>query len=497
MGISIDREEFSENDYLAFSGRLYDSLDVLKGYMQRPSFGKAPKLVGAELENYIVDSAGKVLPINQKIIKAADDARYTVELNRFNLEVNFDPFPLSGNVFSELQQNIDDHLSRLQTTANEFDAEIVPIGILPTLQYSDLGKHSMTDLARYRSLSKQLFKMRGEHFQVDISGEEQLQVNSNHVALEGANTSFQFHLMINHENFANAFNAVQLTTPLVLALAANSPIFLGKSLWDETRIALFKQSIDSRRRGEVEWRQPSRVSFGHGWVRKDAHEIFAEAVALYPPMFPILSDISIDSSADNDNLSPLDELCLHMGTIWPWNRPVYCPKDGGHVRIEMRALPAGPSSADMCASAAFAAGLAFGLNDHIEDLLAVTPFRFAEYNFYRAAQKGLDASIVWTQPSKHKPQEQAITTVIESMLPIAEKGLVDIGLNQHEIDRHLGNIRDRLSKKQTGAIWQRKMLSKLNEKHDKQTALFQMFQHYRQWQKTKAPITEWSFERLK
>jgi hypothetical protein len=49
----------------------------------------------------------------------------------------------------------------------------------------------------------------------------------------------------------------------------------------------------------------------------------------------------------------LEELRLHQGTVWRWNRAIYDPAEGGHLRIEMRALPAGPTVIDMLANAAF------------------------------------------------------------------------------------------------------------------------------------------------
>ena len=88
-------------------------------------------------------------------------------------------------------------------------------------------------------------------------------------------------------------------------------------------------------------------------------------------------------------LPGLDELRLHNGTIWRWNRPIYDPGDGGHLRIEMRALPSGPTPLDMMASAAFLIGISIGLRDRIDQLIPAFPFEYAEYNFYRAAQFGL------------------------------------------------------------------------------------------------------------
>jgi hypothetical protein len=47
--------------------------------------------------------------------------------------------------------------------------------------------------------------------------------------------------------------------------------------------------------------------------------------------------------------------------VWRWNRAIYDPASGGHLRIEMRALPAGPTVIDMLANAAFLIGLSLWL----------------------------------------------------------------------------------------------------------------------------------------
>ena len=89
--------------------------------------------------------------------------------------------------------------------------------------------------------------------------------------------------------FARTYNAAQIAIAPVLSLAANAPIFLGRRLWDETRIALFRQAVDERvaAGGPEDWR-PARVTFGHGWVRSSAYELFCESVALHPPIMPVL-----------------------------------------------------------------------------------------------------------------------------------------------------------------------------------------------------------------
>lgn len=491
MGLSITQANYVAEDYARYSTRLYECLAALKLQLRQPGFGSGQQKIGAELECYIVDAQGAPLPLNQELINAAKSPLYTVELNRFNLEINAEPIAVHGHAFSELEQQLKGHLAKLRALAEPLGAQVVPIGILPTLRADQLGSEQITDCVRYRVLSQALRSMRGEDFHIAINGEESLSTSCDQVTLEGANTSFQFHLMVSPDQFADVFNAVQLTQPLVTAVAANSPVFLGKKLWDETRIALFKQSIDSRSANASQWREPARVAFGYGWVREDAWELFAESVALYPPIFPILSEQAPMAALEAGRAPDLAELGLHMGTTWPWNRPVYSAQGSGHIRIEMRALPAGPTCADMCANAAFAAGLAIGLQRQVRDRLAVLPFRFAEYNFYRAAQRGLAADLIWPDKSNHRLTEQPLVKVLETMLPVAEQGLSHLGIAPAEINRYLSMIVQRLERNITGASWQRNTLESLASGMSRQGACQAMFARYCQYQLADRPIHEW------
>lgn len=67
---------------------------------------------------------------------------------------------------------------------------------------------------------------------------------------------------------------VMTDEPRYHALASNSPSLFGHHLCDETRIALFKQSIGSRAPNRRTWRHPPRVYYGNGW-ECNAWELFA------------------------------------------------------------------------------------------------------------------------------------------------------------------------------------------------------------------------------
>ena len=87
---------------------------------------------------------------------------------------------------------------------------------MPTLREKDLCYENMTDLDRYRVLAREILKQRGEPFYIKIEGPESVNFNTSEVCVEGANTSFQVHLMTDKNKFANTFNTAQLTLPMAL-----------------------------------------------------------------------------------------------------------------------------------------------------------------------------------------------------------------------------------------------------------------------------------------
>ena len=97
------------------------------------------------------------------------------------------------------------------------------------------------------------------------------------------------HLRVAPGDFTRVYNAVQLATAPALAVAGNSPTFLGHRLWAETRVALFKQSVEDRdSRGPR--RGPPRTALGTGWLRDGALELFTESVRRHEPLLPFVSD---------------------------------------------------------------------------------------------------------------------------------------------------------------------------------------------------------------
>ncbi|MFN2329285.1 MAG: glutamate--cysteine ligase [Chromatocurvus sp.] len=488
MGLEIDRSDFTTQDFIAFQAALERNLGSLLELLQTPGFGEGPRSLGAELEIYLVDQAGEPLHANQAIHSAAGDPQLTLELNRYNLEYNLTPQLIDAAAFTRTEADIVARLADLRQLAAGHGGHVLPIGILPTLRQADFGTDCVTDLPRYHALVKQLIERRGSDFCIDIDGADPLRLDMADITLEGANTSFQLHYRVAPAAFADTFNALQLATPLALALAANSPTLFGHSLWRETRIPLFKQSIDIRQRDRYSWSEPARVNFGRGWVRRGAFELFEEAVRLYHPLIPVCAD---DASAIDGEAPALRELRLHLSTVWLWNRPVYDPVDGGHLRIEMRALPAGPTAVDMVANAAFLIGLAEGLRGGINRLLPAIPFHIAEHNFYRAAQHGLQANLVWPRHDQHRLREQPVMEIIASLLPVARDGLASVGVTADEIDYYLGIIQARLEGGATAADWQLEAWRRLEKDMTSHRALHAMLRLFMTHSEANLPVAQW------
>jgi hypothetical protein len=491
MGKGIDQETFDQLDYARFQQRLGQCLSTLGRLLERPGFGVGPVTLGAELELFLVDDAARPHLQNQAVRAAAADPRVNLELDRFNLELNATPTLLAGRPFAALGEELGGLLGRVGAAAHRQGGRVALVGILPTLRRADLHLGVISDLPRYRALDRGLRRLRHDPFHLQIAGADPLELASDDVALEGAATSFQVHLRVDPAAFTRTYNAVQAATAPVLAVAGNSPTLLGHRLWEETRIALCKQSIDDRD-GRGLRRQLARVGFGTGWLRGGPLELFAEGVRLHQPLLPVLGDHDPLAGGDEGHAPPLEELRLHQGTVWRWNRAIYDPSSGGHLRIEMRALPSGPTVTDMLANAALLVGLSLWLAGQDPSWTYALSFERAEHSFYRAAQHGLAAELAWPFGEGGRVHALPAAELVPRLLPAAREGLVGAGVAAAEADRLLGVIAARVATGQTGAVWQRRTLAALELRLGRKRALAAMLQRYLECTATDRPVHTWS-----
>ena len=485
MGLQFQQHDVTRAQTTLFERRLHEQLAQIESELEKPCYNRSEVSFGAELEMYLIDRHFMPAALNEAVLGKARVTGLQEELNQYNIEYNLDPVDARGTPFTHLKRQLSQGTRAIDQTASLYDGHAVAIGILPTLSNRHLTLDFLTNRPRYKALTSALKGLNKGPFQIDIHGQDTVRAQCEEVTLEGANTSFQFHHRVPANQFTEYYNAAQLTTPLVLALAGNSPFFLGKRLWQETRIALFKQSIDYRDHATGRWRQPARVNFGNGWLRQGVAECLTESVALYPPILPVTAE-RMDESAQ-----PFSELLLHHGTVWSWNRAVLQPGQKGHVRIEYRSLPAGPTIDDMLANAALQVGLVEALSGECETYLRRLPFRFAEHNFYRCAQYGLNARIIWPQLRQQGLSEQRVTDVIADLLPRADEGLASIGIDKTERDHYLNIIEHRLASRQTGASWQLSAFQRLSANLAPHHVLPELCRQYYQRSLDGQPVANW------
>lgn len=467
MGIEIGSDNFDHVDFARFRERLRNSLITLEEVLARPGFGEGERTLGVELELFLIGDRAQPLPVSAQVVRDAEDPQVTPEMGVYTIELSTPPVALANRPFTKLGAQMLEAMGGIRTQAAKYGARAVPISILPTLEREHFGAGSITDLPRYRALAAGLRRLRDAPFRICIDGPDPLELETGGPSMEGANTAFQVHLRVTPREFAPLFNAAMMLTGPVLAAAANSPTFLGHRLWHETRIALFKQAGDDRPPDSAATTmQPARISFGSGWVRDGAAELFHESVALYEPILPVCSDGHPGAPWPGSNersAPPLSELRLHHGTVWKWNRPVYDPAGSGHLRIELRALPSGPTVDDMLANSAFLVGaiLDLGSGSDLARLLPAFPFALADRNFYRAAQMGLDAELGWPLHPGAAPAPVRARDLLLSLLPRAAIGLSAAGVAPDEIRHYLGIFEKRVQSGMTGAVWQLRTLEAL------------------------------------
>lgn len=449
MGDLLIREARDERDVRAFTRAVLRDLSALERLIDAGLIETGVRRIGAEQEMYLVGQDGRPAPCAPAILTQISDQRFTTELARFNIEANFPPHPLEGEVFGQLEEELRQAVDTANQAARALGSRVLLTGILPTLRREDLSAGSLTPEPRYRQLNDALLRFHGA-FSVAIDGIEHYEGTYNSVAMEGANTSFQIHLQVAPHEGARLYNLAQLVSAPLLAAASNSPILLGRRLWHETRIAVFERSIDSRTESQLARGSLSRATFGDTWLRDSLVELFRDNLARFPVI--LTRDLAEDSmdQVEQGIVPALKALGLHNGTVWRWNRPCYGIGDGRpHLRIECRVLPAGPSVIDEVANAAFFFGMMLALPAEYGDVALRLPFADARANFLAAARLGLGAEFSWLDGRMIGARD----LVLRELLPFARAGLEQVGVPTQHLDRYLGTLEARVRTGQTGSAW--------------------------------------------
>ncbi|MER6789992.1 glutamate--cysteine ligase [Streptomyces sp. NPDC000658] len=456
MGEKVVAGAFDLSDRQHYRDKLRRCLTGLERLLAQKRFDRPKNLMGLEIELNLAGADGQPKMLNGQVLERIASRDFQTELAMFNLEVNIAPHRLGGRVFDRLAEEISASLAYAHRKAEEVDAGIVMIGILPTLDRDDLVSTNLSDVDRYTLLNDQIVAARGEDFALEIDGVERLSCTSKSIVPEAACTSVQLHLQVTPARFPAVWNAAQAVTAAQIAVGANSPFLFGHELWRESRPPLFQQATDTRPPELQAQGVRPRTWFGERWI-SSAHELFEENLRYFPPLLPICDDEDPLEVLDAGGVPSLAELVLHNGTVYRWNRPVYGIADGvPHLRVENRVLPAGPTVTDVIANAAFYYGLVRSLAEESRPVWSRLPFETAAANFEAACRHGIDARLQWPRRGRlgGLVEVDAVSLVRDELLPLAEAGLDAWGVEPADRDLYLGVIDERCRRRVNGATWQ-------------------------------------------
>lgn len=445
--------------------------------------------LGAEQEFCLVGPGLRPSMTGPVLLDAIDEEHFTSELAQWNLEINLDPQTFSKGCFSVMHRQLDDLLAMAHAHAADLENKVVLTGILPTIRQSELDFKHMSPNPRYKILDKTMKEHRGEDFKVSIEGVDEVSLTHDSILFEACNTSFQIHLQCDPHDFTDKYNWSQVVAAPVMAAAVNSPILLGKELWAETRIALFRQSIDIRHAGNyIRERQP-RVAFGHKWLEESAAQIFKDDVSLYELIISAAIEENSEEVLRQGRIPELRAMNLHNGTIYKWNRACYGIGGGiPHLRIENRYVPSGPTTHDEMANTAFWAGLMVNMpSECANDWERHFSFKDVRGNFLKAARNGLHNEFKWF--GKTYGSEALI---VDKLIPHCAEGLDRMGVPAEEYTPYLNTIQERTIRRRTGADWIIDSLRALRHRHTLDESILTVTQAMIENERSQRPVHEWT-----
>ena len=477
-------------DKVGYIDQLLTDIEALEYMLENGMFKKRPVHIGAEQEFCLVEENWEPTNKADKILEDINDPHFTSELTLYNLEINLDPLILNDRCFSVLHKQLNELLEKAKSSAAKHKTKIILTGILPTVDTKFLETTYMTPLKRYHVLNEAIKDIRKEDIELHIKGVDEVNLHHNTILYEGCNTSFQSHLQIDADNFADTYNWAQAIAGPILSIATNSPLLLGQELWEETRIALFTQSVDTRASTFILNEKESRVGFGNDWVSGSVVDFYKDAVIRFRSL--LTTDFETDSMSmlKSGKTPKLRALQLHNGTIYKWNRLCYGITDNvPHVRIENRYMPSGPTTEDEIANMMLWVGVMMGRPKAFEDIHEKMSFKDAKSNFFNAARYGTAAQFYWDGKLLSSRE-----ILLDHFLPMAYRGLYSMGVAPRDAERYLSIIKNRV-RSNNGSRWMVKSFRKLKEKYKIPDALKILMATMYERQEKRYTIDVWQLPR--
>ncbi|MFP4095731.1 MAG: CBS domain-containing protein [Cyclobacteriaceae bacterium] len=489
MGNSNIRIIETEEERKEYLKHLLQDVNAFEKMLDDQNFEKGVRRFGAEQELVFVDDHYNPAMIGPEITRALHRKNIKTEYASFNIEVNAPPLVLKDDCLKKLKAHLSNDIELIKEAAAKRNSKVLLTGILPTIRLKDTVPNTLTQEDRYKKMLENVNKRRGEHYEFNIKGIDELITRRNPTTFGGCMTSLQLHYQSDADQMVDLYNWAQLISAPTLACATYSPVFLGKRLWHETRIALLRQTTDTRRPYSSMRNEEARVSFGKDWVHQSVAEVFHDDIASYRAFLTRNFEEESMEKLNEGEVPELEALCFHNGTIYRWNRVCYGLTGGKpHLRIENRILPSGPTLEDEVANAAFWLGLMNGMPDKYRNLQEKLEFDEVKKNFMKAARLGIEVQFRWLDGQLISSQE----LIIEELLPIAQQGLDAAGVDVKDSSHYLEIIRQRTESGRTGSRWMldsyRQLLNSSTEDESWVAITAAMLERQQQ----DIPVHEWS-----
>ena len=463
MGKTVESVSFVREDYRRYRRKVRQCLDVFAQMLDHFEFDEDKPMTGLEIEINLIDRQGEPAMRNAEVLALADDPNLQAELGLFNLELNVPPHMIAGDGFDQYERMVVASLEAADARARELEVALVLVGILPTVMPRHTVLDNISANPRYRILNEQIIDARGDDVSIDIRGVERLQVTTESILPEAANTSAQLHLQVTPATFATYWNASQAIAGVQVAVGANSPVSVRSA-------ALGRDPGRAVRAGHRHPAGGAEEPGGTpaGLVRRALDHVDLRPLRGERPLLPrAAADLRCRgpgrgrrgrrrappgrAAAAQRHGLPVEPAGLrHRGE---YGRP--------HLRVENRVLPAGPTVVDMLANAAFYFGLT-------RSLRRGRPTRVEPAALHRRRaellpglpRRALAANLYWPRGGEVRVTD----LVLERLLPAAHEGLDRFGVDPAIRDRLLGVIERRCALGRNGSVWQSETVAALERR---------------------------------
>jgi hypothetical protein len=443
----IEKEDVSS---MTATQRLAMDIDHmrLQAAAQPQQYPSPIRRFGIELEFNLMDTHFNPSFSDVHVLQKLQDNTLCQECCKNQLEWNETlNFPIEGKFLSTLHQTMQKKMQYIQQATQKDSIYPLWIGSSPHLPEKDyLLDHIHPD---YREIFKKITHLR-EMFQNDPRSFTFTQKLKTFINMSLLN-SLQINIELNPNQCMPEYHTLCALSAPILSIATNAPAFNFHEQTMETRIFTSESHY-----------QGNHCRIALGLPVKTLQQYFEYVAAA-----PILKVPQATS------LHPFAQLQAQCSSHWFWNRLKIDPHNlFGHICIESRFLPAGPTAIDMAANAAFY----LGLQQFYQTRLCLD--QYARTNLYQAAIHGLDATLIW----QCKPIK-AQTLVQDILIDQCHQGLQQLKCDPKDIHTYLSIIQERCLKKQTGSHWQIAWKEK--------RGLHDLLAQYHRWQNLDVPVHLW------